>query len=132
MVVWDDFSRYMCVYPLRRKSEVSEKFKFFLAENNLDTVPSAVLRVRSDDGAEFQEGRFASLCREFRIAQEHTTADTPQLNWVAECGLSLVDAAQSATRLQAQELCGYVVDLPPHENLWAEASLWACHTPKRT
>ncbi|CAN0395341.1 unnamed protein product, partial [Discosporangium mesarthrocarpum] len=77
MVVRDDFSRYTWVYPLRRKSEASEKFKLFLAENNLDTVPSAVLRVRSDDLGEFLEGSFGSLCREFRIAQEHTTVLTP-------------------------------------------------------
>ncbi|CAN0158854.1 unnamed protein product, partial [Discosporangium mesarthrocarpum] len=125
MVVRDDFSRYTWVYPLRRESEASEKLKLFLAENNLDTVPSAVLRVCSDDGGEFLEGSFAFLFREFRIAQEHTTANTPQLNGVAEW-------AKFAARLQAQELYGHVVDLHPHENLWAEASLWDCHTLNRT
>ncbi|CAN0133483.1 unnamed protein product [Discosporangium mesarthrocarpum] len=50
MIVRDDFSRYTWVYPLRHKSEAREKFKLLLAENNLGTAPSAVLRVRSDDG----------------------------------------------------------------------------------
>ncbi|CAM9722966.1 unnamed protein product, partial [Discosporangium mesarthrocarpum] len=94
MIVRDDFSSYTWVYPLRLKSKANGKFNLFFAENNSGSVPSAVLRVRSDDGGEFLEGIFASL----RIAQEHTTADIPQLHGVAERGLRLVDAAQSAAR----------------------------------
>ncbi|CAN0503690.1 unnamed protein product, partial [Discosporangium mesarthrocarpum] len=81
---------------------------------------------RSDDGGEFLGGSFGALCRDFRVHQEHTCADTPQLNGVAERGLGLIDSAQLAGRLQASELFGHVVNISSHEGLWAEASAWAC------
>ncbi|CAN0497793.1 unnamed protein product, partial [Discosporangium mesarthrocarpum] len=82
--------------------------------------------VRSDDGGEFLGGSFGALCRDFRVRQEHTCADTPQLKGVAERGLGLIASAKLAGRLQASELFGHVVNIPSHEDLWAEASAWAC------
>ncbi|CAN0479185.1 unnamed protein product, partial [Discosporangium mesarthrocarpum] len=84
------------------------------------------MTVRYDDDGEFLGGSFGALCRDFRVRQEHTCADTPQLNGVAERGLGLIDSAQLAGRLQASELFGHVVNIPSHEDLWADASAWAC------
>ncbi|CAN0511440.1 unnamed protein product, partial [Discosporangium mesarthrocarpum] len=84
------------------------------------------MTVRSDDGGEFLGGSFGALCRDFRVRQEHTCVDTPQLNGVAERGLGLIDSAQLSGRLQASELFGLAVNIPSHEDLWAEASAWAC------
>ncbi|CAN0508458.1 unnamed protein product, partial [Discosporangium mesarthrocarpum] len=84
------------------------------------------MTVRSDDGGEFLGGSFGALYRDFRVRQEHTCADTPQLNGVAKRGLGLIDSAQLAGRLQASELFGHAFNIPFHEDLWAEASAWAC------
>ncbi|CAN0484336.1 unnamed protein product, partial [Discosporangium mesarthrocarpum] len=85
MIVRDDYSRFSWVYyPLKKKSEASEAFKGFLSEFHLTQVTGAEMTVRSDDGEEFLGGSFGALCRDFRIRQEHTCNDTPQLNGVAE------------------------------------------------
>ncbi|CAN0441695.1 unnamed protein product, partial [Discosporangium mesarthrocarpum] len=84
MIVRDDYSRLSRVYPLKKKSEASEVFKGFLSEFHLTQITCAEMTVRSDDGGEFLGGSFGALCRDFRIRQEHTCADTPQLNGVAE------------------------------------------------
>ncbi|CAN0503257.1 unnamed protein product, partial [Discosporangium mesarthrocarpum] len=77
-VIRDDFSRFMRVYPLKAKSDAYGALELFLAENNADKT------VRSDDGGEFMGGHFGDLCKHLRIRQEHTTANHPQLNGVAE------------------------------------------------
>ncbi|CAN0482948.1 unnamed protein product, partial [Discosporangium mesarthrocarpum] len=131
-VIRDDFSRFMRVYPLKAKSDAYGALELFLAENNADKVNHVVLTVRSDDGGEFMGGHFGDLCKHIRIRQEHTTANHPQLNGVAERGLGLVEAAQMSARLHATELYSHVVCLPPHEQLWAEASHWAADALNRT
>ncbi|CAN0487726.1 unnamed protein product, partial [Discosporangium mesarthrocarpum] len=83
------------------------------------------MTVRSDEGGEFLDGGFGALCRDFRVRQEHTCADTPQLNGVVERGLGLIGSAQLAGRLQASELFGHVVNIHSHDDLWAEARAWA-------
>ncbi|CAN0497359.1 unnamed protein product, partial [Discosporangium mesarthrocarpum] len=84
MIVRDDYSRFSWVYPLKKKSEASEAFICFLSEFHPTQITCAEMTVRSDDGGEFLGGIFGALCRDFRIRQEHTCADTPQLNCVAE------------------------------------------------
>ncbi|CAN0395530.1 unnamed protein product, partial [Discosporangium mesarthrocarpum] len=131
-IIRDDFSRFMWVYPLKAKSDAYGALELFLAETNVDKAHHLVLTVRSDDGGEFLGGHFGDLCKHLGIRQEHTTADHPQLNGVVERGLGFVEAAQLSARLQAHDLYSHVVTLPPHERLWAEASLWAADAINRT
>ncbi|CAN0496655.1 unnamed protein product, partial [Discosporangium mesarthrocarpum] len=131
-IIRDDFFRFMRVYPLKAKSDAYGALDLFLAENNADKANHVVLTVRSDDGGEFLGGHFSDLCKHLRIRQEPTTADHPQLNGVAERGLGLVEAAQMSACLQATELYSHVVRVPPHEQLWAEASHWAADAINRT
>ena len=83
-----DFSRYAWVYFISHKSDGTEAFETFLAD----------LRARSDDGGEFNEGKFGKICRERNIKQEFTTADRPEYNDVAERGLATIDCAALAAR----------------------------------
>ncbi|CAN0496579.1 unnamed protein product, partial [Discosporangium mesarthrocarpum] len=83
MIVRDYYSRYSWVYPLK-KSDACEGFKAFLSEFHQAQITCVVMTERSDDSGEFLGGSFGALCRDFRVRQEHTCADTPQLNGVAE------------------------------------------------
>ena len=96
MIVRDDFSRYAWVYFISHKSDAAEAFEKFLADLRVEGVPSEVVVVRSDDGGEFNEGKFGKLCRERNIKQEFTTVDSPEYNGVAERGLAMIESAALA------------------------------------
>ena len=104
IIVRDDISRYMWVYVLRRKSDAAETFKQFLSETRAGDVPSQVVTVRSAGGGEICGGKFGDLCRSRCIKQEITTADSPQVNGVAERALGFIETAAMAGRIQAREL----------------------------
>ncbi|KAK4392578.1 Retrovirus-related Pol polyprotein from transposon TNT 1-94 [Sesamum angolense] len=79
----DNFSRKVFVFLMKQKSEVFEKFrnwKIFVENQtgkNLKTL-------RTDNGLEFCNQQFTSLCDEFGIKRHKTTPYTPQQNGVAE------------------------------------------------
>ena len=112
-------------------SDSAEASKEILADLRVEGVPSEVVVVRSDDGGEFNEGKFGKLCRERNIRQEFTTADSPEFNGVAERGLAMIESAALAARIQAPELFpGF--NVPEGPSLWAEAMSWACDAYNRT
>ena len=77
------------------------------------------------------EGKFGKLCRERKIKQEFTTADSPEHNGVAEQGLFMIESAALAARIQASELFpGYSIS--EGASLWVEAMNWACDAFNRT
>ena len=121
LIVRDDFSRYTWVYFMRHKSDAAEMFEQFVADTRADGVPSKVVIVRSDGAGELRGGKFGSLCRSRGIKQEFTTADSPQLNGVAERALALIETAAMAGRIQTRELFPGA-QLLATELLWAEAS----------
>ena len=65
------------MYTISHKSDATEAFEKVLADNRVEGIPSEVVEVRSDDGGEFNEGKFGNLCREKNIKQDFTTADSP-------------------------------------------------------
>ena len=79
----DDFSRYVWVHIIKRKSDALEKFKSFLAliENQTDRQ---LKRFRSDNGGEYFSGEFDVFCEQRGIFREPTNPYTPQQNGVAE------------------------------------------------
>lgn len=104
-LIRDDFTRMTWVYFLRRKSDATEAFKQFLADVRADGVPSTVEIVRSDGGGEFCfDGDFGDLCRDRGIKQELTTADSTEMNGIAERALSMIEARAMAACLQAKEI----------------------------
>ena len=82
MLVNKNFTRYLWVYFLERKSDAADAFRKFLADVRADGVPSKVERVRSENG-EFFDGDFGHVCRQNCINQEFTIAKSPELNDVS-------------------------------------------------
>ncbi len=79
----DDKTRYVWVYPLKKKNDVFEKFKLWktMAEKSSGCV---LKTLRTDNGGEFISAQFGRyLCSE-GIRHELTIPRTPQQNGVAE------------------------------------------------
>ena len=99
-----------------------------MADTNAAGPPKII---RSDDAPELMGGRFAEICRKHNIKREFTSANTPQLNAVAERGLALIEKVAKASMYQAK--VSFVdMGLPPMEKYWAEAHNFACDNLNRT
>ena len=118
LMIRDDFTRFIDVYSMRSKDEVSRYFRQYLADYRFTGVPCPVETVRTDDAAEFKGGAFADLCRERGIRQEFTTADSSQFNGVAERGIVMIESAGKVTIIQAG-LSFPGMRIPSGNSLWA-------------
>ncbi|MEP5245481.1 MAG: DDE-type integrase/transposase/recombinase, partial [Alphaproteobacteria bacterium] len=80
----DDATRMGWLYPLKSKSaaDVTAATRKFLAD-----VGGAVECFRTDNGTEFVNALFASLCANEKIRHGHTGVDGPKHNGVVERGL---------------------------------------------
>ena len=131
MIMRHNFSRHAWMYFVSHKHDAASAFEKFLADLRVEGTPSEVVIVRADDGGELMEGKFGKLCRERKIKQEFTTADSPEYNRVAERGLAMIESAALAPEIQASELFpGY--SIPEGALLWAEAMNWACDAYNQT
>ncbi len=79
----DNLSRYRCVYLIRHKSEVFEKFREFKNFAEKQTGKS-IKRLRSDRGGEYLSHEFQGYLKEHGITHQKTPPYTPQLNGVSE------------------------------------------------
>ena len=72
----DDFSRKTCIYFMKNKDEVFNKFKEFkaLIENHTE---KKIKTFRSDNGGEFASNEFKELCKDSWIKSELTTPYNP-------------------------------------------------------
>ncbi|CAN0364711.1 unnamed protein product, partial [Scytosiphon promiscuus] len=129
MIVRDDCTRWTRVFFLRKMSGAATAFERYLAEVRADGTPSEVLAVRSDNGGQFFEGDFGSLCHSRGIKQEFTPAYSPQFNGVVERALGIIKNAALAARLQAPLM---YPGAPSDPTLWAEAVSWSCAVMNRT
>ncbi|KAG6617006.1 Retrovirus-related Pol polyprotein from transposon TNT 1-94 [Phytophthora cinnamomi] len=76
-------SRFVTIYPLRKKSEVCEAFKKFLKE--AETSAGIKVKVlRSDNGGEYCNAAMETLCDDKMVKQEFTVPYNPQQNGMAE------------------------------------------------
>lgn len=121
----DDKSRKVHVAGLKRKSDVAQNLKDFVACAENETGQSVKI-LRSDGGGEYIGSALTEYLKGKGIRQELTTADTPQHNGVAECmNKTLLDKVRSML-LDA--------DLP--ELYWYGALVHAVHlhnvSPTRT
>ena len=89
----DDYSRYTHVCFLKKKSEVLQKFKEFVAygENmcnsrveRLNIYGNNVKSFRTDNGGEYTSKEFNVFCAEKGISHEFTNPHTPEQNGVSE------------------------------------------------
>jgi hypothetical protein len=79
----DDFSRKVWVYFLKHKNDALTAFKQWksLVENQ---TGRKIKKLRTDNGLEFCNSEFNSLCADHGIARHKTVPGTPQRNGVAE------------------------------------------------
>ena len=87
------------MYFIRHKSDAAKLFQQSLADYRANSVPFTVVIVRSDRGDESRKGKFGGLCRSRGIKQKFKTADSPELNGVAEGALMLIETTARAGRI---------------------------------
>ncbi|KAL3510114.1 hypothetical protein ACH5RR_029515 [Cinchona calisaya] len=119
-VIVDDYSRFTWVLFLAHKNEAFEKFVklFSKIQNLLDTK---IVRLRSDNGAEFKFGGFPDFCDHNGIFHEFSVVRVPQQNGVVERKNRTL---QETARTMISEC-----DLPQY--FWAEAVNTACYVMNR-
>ncbi|CAI7809685.1 unnamed protein product [Closterium sp. NIES-53] len=99
LLVVDDYSRYITVFPLRSKGEVTEVLidwirgaRRQLSESFGSDLP--VLRLHSDRGGEFSFDLLRAFCRAEGIRQTFTLPASPQQNGIAERRIGMYAAHQ--------------------------------------
>uniref|UniRef100_A0AAV1UTQ2 Polyprotein n=1 Tax=Peronospora matthiolae TaxID=2874970 RepID=A0AAV1UTQ2_9STRA len=76
-------SRYVTVYPLRKKSEVASAFKRFYQD--IKTASGTKIKVlRSDNGGEYRNATMKNFCKGKFVKQEFTVPYNPEQNGMAE------------------------------------------------
>jgi transposase InsO family protein len=68
LVIIDDYSRYSCVFFLKRKDEVYEHFQILALRLN-NEHPNCLKSIRSDNGTEFKNAPFDQFCLEYGVDQ---------------------------------------------------------------
>lgn len=120
IVFKDEYSKYRAVYFLKRKSDVPEKLKVFLAEAR--TLGHTVKELLSDGGGEFDNKLMREITQEAGINHRMTMPYTAEQNGSAEReNRTLMEAARSM--LLSKQL--------PNK-LWAEAVNTAAYVINRT
>eukprot|EP00794_Sanderia_malayensis_P011639 gene11639-biopygen9313 len=106
----DDFSRYTVVHFLKKKSEVLDKFKEFVAlMENL--TEKKVKALRTDNEGEYISAAFQQFCSNHGIRREFTIPMNPQQNGVSE--------RMNRTLMESTRCMLHHAELP--KMFWAEA-----------
>ena len=112
----DETTRMSWIYFMRKKSESLDALDQFFADTREYGPPKII---RTDDAPQLKAGKFDEICRKLHIKKEFTSANTPQLNGVAERGLTLIEKLAKASAYQAK--VSFVgMDLPPIDRLWTD------------
>ncbi|CAI7795225.1 unnamed protein product [Closterium sp. NIES-54] len=130
--VFDDFTRYTTVFPLRSKGQVVDVLipwirtvRFQLRECFGQDLP--VLRLHSDRGGEFPSNLFRDFCCGEGILQSFTLPDSPQRNSIAERRIGLVMEVARNSMIHAAAphvLWPFAVRYAAHQlNFWPRISL---------
>ncbi|GJV35557.1 retrovirus-related pol polyprotein from transposon TNT 1-94 [Tanacetum coccineum] len=95
LVIVDEYSRYIWVYFLKKKSQAPEIIMSFIkrVENQNDIK---VKQLRTDNGTEFRNSILVNSCDEKGISQNFSSPYTPEQNVVAERkNRTLIEAART-------------------------------------
>ena len=124
----DDATRISWIYFMKKKSESPDALDQFLADTREYGPPRII---RTDDAPQLKAGKFDEICRKLHIKREFNSANTPQLNGVAERGLTLIEKVAKASAYQAK--VSFVgMDLPPMDRLWTDNHHNACDVLTRS
>jgi hypothetical protein len=79
----DEYSRYVWIYTLKKKSEFIQCFKDF---NEFVKVQyrTKIMKIHSDYGGEYRSNEFQTMIRSLGIVPEYSVPATPQQNGIAE------------------------------------------------
>ena len=83
LLIVDDYSRYMWLELIARKSEALECFRKIIKAAELESG-SRLKAFRTDRGGEFNSSAMITFCSERGIRHSTTTPYTPQQNGVVE------------------------------------------------
>jgi transposase InsO family protein len=107
----DEFTRYVWIYMIEKKSDVFTKFKKFKLQVEKESECS-IKKLRTDGGGEYVSNEFAKFCEQEGIVHEVIAPYTPQHNEIAERkNRSIMNMARSM--LKGKEM---------PNRFWAEAS----------
>ena len=124
----DDATRMSWIYLMRKKSESLDALDQFLADSREYGPPKII---RTDDAPQLKAGKFDEICRKLNIQRESTSANTRQLNGVAERGLTRIEKVPKASAYQAK--VSFVgMDLPPMDRLWTDNRHNVCDVLNRS
>ena len=116
----DDFSRFVCVYPMKAKAEVLERFKEF--KSMMEGVTGSRVRcLRSDNGGEYCSKQFQGFCLHHGIIRQMSTPYTPQQNGLAE--------RMNRTLMEMTRSMLYHMQMEKH--WWGEALMTAAYIVNR-
>ncbi|CAI7749645.1 unnamed protein product [Closterium sp. NIES-53] len=132
LLVFDDYTRYTTVFPLRSKGQVLDVLipwicvvRLQLRERIRANLP--VLCLHSDRGGEFCSDLLRDFCRGEGILQSFTLPDSPQQNGIAERRIGLVMEVARTSMIHAAAphfLWPFAVRYAAHQlNLWPRVSL---------
>ncbi|CAI7895773.1 unnamed protein product [Closterium sp. NIES-54] len=132
LLVVDDYTRYITVFPLRSKGEVSDVLipwirtvRLQLRERFQSDFP--FLRLHSGRGGEFSSALLVAFSVEHGIRPTFTLPASPQQNGVAECHIGLVMEVARTSMIHAAAphfLWPFAVRYVAHQlNLWPRVSL---------
>nr|GEU42390.1 retrovirus-related Pol polyprotein from transposon TNT 1-94 [Tanacetum cinerariifolium] len=121
LVIVDEYSRYTCVYFLKKKSQAPETIMSFIkgVKNQNDIK---VKQLRTDNGTKFKNSTLVNFCDEKRISQNFSSLYIPEQNGVTERNnRTLIEAARIM-------LLGSVFS----KQYWTEVVATACYTKNRS
>lgn len=121
LTIIDDYSRYVFVFFLKKKSEVIEQFRNFkvFIENQMN---KKIKIIRSDGGGEYDSNAMNDFCVKFGIQHQFTAPYTPEQNGVAE--------RWNRTLTERAKCLLFDACLP--NSYWAEAISMAAYLKNRT
>nr|GEU91449.1 retrovirus-related Pol polyprotein from transposon TNT 1-94 [Tanacetum cinerariifolium] len=121
LVIVDEYSRYTCVFCLKKKSDAVDYIMSFIRKmKNLNEV--RVKELRSDNGTKFRNHKLEEFCDEKGISQNFSSPCTPEQNGVVE--------RRNRTLIKAARTLLNSAKLP--KQFWEEAINTACYTQNRS
>ncbi|CAI7910350.1 unnamed protein product [Closterium sp. NIES-54] len=131
LLVFDNYTRYTTVFPLRRKADVSGVLipwihgtRLQLCERFSREFP--VLRLHSNRGGEISSDLLAEFCQDEGIVQSFTLLASPQQNGIAERRTGLIMEVARTSMIHATAphfLWPFAVRYAAHQlNLWPRVS----------
>ncbi|GKC41313.1 retrovirus-related pol polyprotein from transposon TNT 1-94 [Tanacetum coccineum] len=121
LVIVDEYSRYTCVYFLKKKSQAPETIMFFIKRvKNQNDIK--VKQLKTDNGTEFRNSILVNFCDEIGISQNFSSPYTLEQNGVVERkNRTLIEAARTM-------LSGSVFS----KQHWTKAVATACYIQHRS